>query len=108
MTNFLLLAVVGLAAQLVDGSLGMAYGVTSQSLLLAVGIAPGPARPAGARARGAAGGGISGDGLWGDVAELVAGGWHRAGAGFGGGSHSRGRDDGRVWGLALAGGRGRG
>jgi uncharacterized membrane protein YfcA len=38
--NFLLLAVVGLIAQLVDGSLGMAYGVTSQSLLLTVGIAP--------------------------------------------------------------------
>jgi len=32
--------VVGLVAQLVDGSLGMAYGVTSQSLLLAVGISP--------------------------------------------------------------------
>ena len=40
MVNFLLLAVVGLIAQLVDGSLGMAYGVTSQSLLLTVGIAP--------------------------------------------------------------------
>ena len=40
MANFLLLAVVGLIAQLVDGSLGMAYGVTSQSLLLTVGIAP--------------------------------------------------------------------
>ena len=40
MTNFLILAVVGLIAQLVDGSLGMAYGVTSQSLLLTVGIAP--------------------------------------------------------------------
>src|SRR5918912_964208 len=40
MANFLLLAVVGLIAQLVDGSLGMAYGVTSQSLLLAIGIAP--------------------------------------------------------------------
>ena len=40
MTNFLLLAIVGLIAQLVDGSLGMAYGVTSQSLLLTVGIAP--------------------------------------------------------------------
>jgi uncharacterized protein len=38
--SFLVLAVVGLIAQLVDGSLGMAYGVTSQSLLLAVGIAP--------------------------------------------------------------------
>src|ERR687884_2165314 len=40
MANFLLLAIVGLVAQLVDGSLGMAYGVTSQSLLLAVGLAP--------------------------------------------------------------------
>ena len=40
MANFLLLAIVGLIAQLVDGSLGMAYGVTSQSLLLTVGIAP--------------------------------------------------------------------
>ncbi|CAN5282146.1 hypothetical protein BH18ACT10_BH18ACT10_16660 [soil metagenome] len=40
MRSFLVLAVVGLVAQLVDGSLGMAYGVTSQSLLLAVGIAP--------------------------------------------------------------------
>src|SRR5215218_6029597 len=40
MANFLLLAIVGLIAQLVDGSLGMAYGTTSQSLLLAVGIAP--------------------------------------------------------------------
>src|ERR671917_39462 len=40
MRNFLLLAIVGLIAQLVDGSLGMAYGVTSQSLLLTIGIAP--------------------------------------------------------------------
>src|ERR687886_1481331 len=40
MANFLVLALVGLIAQLVDGSLGMAYGTTSQSLLLAVGIAP--------------------------------------------------------------------
>jgi len=38
MRSFLLLAIVGLAAQLVDGSLGMAYGVTSQSLLLTVGV----------------------------------------------------------------------
>jgi uncharacterized membrane protein YfcA len=35
-----ILAIVGLAAQLVDGSLGMAYGVTSTTLLLAVGISP--------------------------------------------------------------------
>ncbi len=40
MRSFIVLAIVGLAAQLVDGSLGMAYGVTSQSLLLAVGLAP--------------------------------------------------------------------
>jgi uncharacterized protein len=38
--NFLILAIVGLTAQLVDGSLGMAYGVTSASLLLAVGVTP--------------------------------------------------------------------
>ena len=40
MRNFVLLAIVGLVAQLVDGSLGMAYGVTSTTLLLAVGISP--------------------------------------------------------------------
>ena len=40
MRSFVVLAIVGLAAQLVDGSLGMAYGVTSQSLLLALGLAP--------------------------------------------------------------------
>lgn len=36
----MLLALVGLGAQLVDGSLGMAYGVTSTTLLLAVGASP--------------------------------------------------------------------
>src|SRR3712207_4206054 len=40
MRSFILLAIVGLAAQLVDGSLGMAYGVTSTTLLLAVGVSP--------------------------------------------------------------------
>src|SRR3712207_1790185 len=40
MGKLIVLAFVGLAAQLVDGSLGMAYGVTSTTLLLAVGIAP--------------------------------------------------------------------
>jgi uncharacterized membrane protein YfcA len=35
-----LLALVGFAAQLVDGSLGMAYGVTSSTLLLAIGTNP--------------------------------------------------------------------
>jgi uncharacterized protein len=38
--SIVVLAIVGLAAQLVDGSLGMAYGVTSTTLLLAVGISP--------------------------------------------------------------------
>ncbi len=40
MRKLLTLAVVGLIAQLVDGSLGMAYGVTSTTLLLTVGLAP--------------------------------------------------------------------
>jgi uncharacterized membrane protein YfcA len=40
MRSLILLAIVGLIAQLVDGSLGMAYGVTSTTLLLAVGISP--------------------------------------------------------------------
>ncbi len=40
MRRLLLLALVGLGAQLVDGSLGMAYGVTSSTLLLALGTNP--------------------------------------------------------------------
>ncbi|MGH8869703.1 MAG: sulfite exporter TauE/SafE family protein [Actinomycetes bacterium] len=40
MRKLVMFAFVGLAAQLVDGSLGMAYGVTSSTLLLAVGTAP--------------------------------------------------------------------
>ncbi|GGL40932.1 sulfite exporter TauE/SafE family protein [Phycicoccus endophyticus] len=40
MRRLVLLALVGLGAQLVDGSLGMAYGVTSTTLLLAVGTNP--------------------------------------------------------------------
>jgi uncharacterized membrane protein YfcA len=41
MRNFVLLAVLGFAAQLVDGALGMAYGVTSSTLLVGVaGITP--------------------------------------------------------------------
>ena len=40
MRGFVVLAIVGLAAQLVDGALGMAYGTTSQSLLLVVGLTP--------------------------------------------------------------------
>jgi hypothetical protein len=38
--KLIVLALVGLAAQLVDGALGMAYGVTSSSLLLVAGLAP--------------------------------------------------------------------
>ncbi len=40
MRKLIVLAFVGLIAQLVDGALGMAYGVTSTTLLLTVGIAP--------------------------------------------------------------------
>ena len=38
--NFIIFALVGFCAQLVDGALGMAYGVTSNSLLLGMGISP--------------------------------------------------------------------
>jgi uncharacterized protein len=38
--NFFLLALAGVIAQLVDGSLGMAYGVSSTTVLLAAGVAP--------------------------------------------------------------------
>ncbi|GAA4979282.1 sulfite exporter TauE/SafE family protein [Streptomyces hyderabadensis] len=40
MKTLILLALAGLGAQLVDGSLGMAYGVTSTTLLLAFGTNP--------------------------------------------------------------------
>jgi uncharacterized membrane protein YfcA len=46
MRNLIVLGVVGLLAQLVDGSLGMAYGVTSSTLLLAAGVAPAAASAA--------------------------------------------------------------
>jgi uncharacterized protein len=46
MRNLIVLGVVGLLAQLVDGSLGMAYGVTSSTLLIAGGIAPAAASAA--------------------------------------------------------------
>ncbi|MFX3624848.1 MAG: sulfite exporter TauE/SafE family protein [Ectobacillus sp.] len=40
MKKLIVLAIVGFIAQLIDGALGMAYGVTSSSLLLAFGITP--------------------------------------------------------------------
>ncbi|MTT30911.1 TSUP family transporter [Terrilactibacillus sp. BCM23-1] len=40
MQKIIIFAFIGLIAQLIDGSLGMAYGVSSTSLLLAFGIAP--------------------------------------------------------------------
>lgn len=40
MRQLILLALVGLAAQMVDGGLGMAYGVTTTTLLLALGTNP--------------------------------------------------------------------
>jgi uncharacterized membrane protein YfcA len=41
MNKLLVFAFVGLAAQFVDGALGMAYGLTSSTLLLLTGLAPG-------------------------------------------------------------------
>jgi uncharacterized membrane protein YfcA len=38
--EFFVFVAIGLAAQTVDGALGMAYGVTSSSLLLAFGLPP--------------------------------------------------------------------
>jgi uncharacterized membrane protein YfcA len=46
MRKLIVLGIVGLLAQLVDGSLGMAYGVTSSTLLLATGVAPAAASAA--------------------------------------------------------------
>ena len=46
MRSLLVLGLVGFMAQLVDGSLGMAYGVTSSTLLLATGVAPAAASAA--------------------------------------------------------------
>jgi len=40
MKKLIVFAFIGLFAQLIDGALGMAYGVTSSSMLLAFGIAP--------------------------------------------------------------------
>ncbi|GGE36695.1 UPF0721 transmembrane protein [Pullulanibacillus camelliae] len=40
MNKLIVFVIVGFFAQLIDGSLGMAYGLTSSSLLLAFGIAP--------------------------------------------------------------------
>lgn len=46
MRKLVVLAAVGLLAQLIDGSLGMAYGVTSTTLLLAAAVAPASASAA--------------------------------------------------------------
>src|SRR4051812_9474979 len=46
MRKLVMLALVGFAAQLVDGSLGMGYGVTSGTLLLAGGLGPAAASAA--------------------------------------------------------------
>lgn len=40
MNEILVFAAIGFAAQLVDGALGMAYGVTATSVMLSLGIAP--------------------------------------------------------------------
>jgi uncharacterized protein len=46
MRRLVILALVGLAAELVDGSLGMGYGVTSATLLVAGGLGPAAASAA--------------------------------------------------------------
>jgi hypothetical protein len=38
--NILVFVIVGLAAQLIDGALGMAYGVSSTTFLLSIGVTP--------------------------------------------------------------------
>ncbi|POF32104.1 sulfite exporter TauE/SafE family protein [Roseibium marinum] len=40
MSDFLLFVAVGFAAQLIDGAIGMAYGLASTSVLLGLGISP--------------------------------------------------------------------
>ena len=40
MRKLVVLAIVGFVAQLVDGSLGMGYGVTSSTLLVLAGLTP--------------------------------------------------------------------
>ncbi len=40
MTDFLIFLAVGFAAQLIDGALGMAYGLFSTSVLLSIGVTP--------------------------------------------------------------------
>ena len=39
-TEYLVLGAIGFLAQLVDGALGMAFGVISNAALLTIGIAP--------------------------------------------------------------------
>ncbi|HZJ06196.1 MAG TPA: sulfite exporter TauE/SafE family protein [Nocardioidaceae bacterium] len=46
MRNLIVLGFVGLIAQLIDGSLGMGFGITSSSLLIAASIAPATASAA--------------------------------------------------------------
>src|SRR3990172_8560395 len=38
--DILLFVIIGFAAQMVDGAIGMAYGVTSTAVLLSLGVAP--------------------------------------------------------------------
>ncbi len=60
--DLLLFVAVGFAAQVVDGAIGMAYGLTSTTILLSVGVPPAMASAsvhaaAGARSGRAGGGG---------------------------------------------------
>ena len=46
LTSFFIFALIGFAAQIVDGALGMAYGVISSTILIATGISPAQASAA--------------------------------------------------------------
>lgn len=46
MNDFLLFLIIGFAAQLVDGAMGMAYGVIASTFLLSFGVPPAQASAA--------------------------------------------------------------
>lgn len=46
MNEFIIFALIGFAAQIVDGALGMAYGVISSTILIATGVSPAQASAA--------------------------------------------------------------
>jgi len=47
--DLLVFAAVGFAAQMIDGAIGMAYGLSATSVLLTLGVAPATASASGAK-----------------------------------------------------------